>query len=137
MGQKECEEKHFVDLKTSNSEFGQALWRQVQLILDSERKISNELVCTKAPIEELGTCPGDSGSSLIMEDPDSKRQVQIGIVYGSLEQCNDQKYPSLYARLDNYNILSFIRETAFGDIIEPVGVKGTKNFFVKTNFNFI
>ena len=58
MGQKECEERHFVDLKTSNSEFGQALWRQVQLILDSERKISNELVCTKAPIEELGTCPG-------------------------------------------------------------------------------
>ena len=58
MEQKECEVRHFVDLKTSNSEFGQALWRQVQLILDSERKISNELLCTKAPIEELGTCPG-------------------------------------------------------------------------------
>ena len=72
-----------------------------------------------------------------MEDPDSKRQVQIGIVYGSLEQCNDQKYPSLYARLDDYNILSFIRETAFGDIIEPVGLKGTKNSFEKTSFNFI
>ena len=73
--------------------------------------------------------PEDSGSSLITEDPESKRHIQIGIVYGSLEQCNDQKYPSLYARLDDYNILSFIRETAFGDKIEPVGVKGIKNWF--------
>ena len=132
MRQKECEELMF-DLKTSNSEFGQDLWRKAESILDSERKISNELICTKAPIEELGTCPGDSGSSLIMEDPDSKRQVQIGIVYGSLEQCNDQKYPSLYARLDDYNILSFIRETAFGDKIEPVGVQGV-NLIVTFTF---
>ena len=64
-----------------------------------------------------------------MEDSENKRLLQIGVVYGSLEQCNDQKYPSLYARLDDYNILSFIRETAFGDKIEPVGVKGIKNWF--------
>ena len=43
MRQKECEDLMF-DLKTSNSEFGQDLWRKAQSILDSERKISNELI---------------------------------------------------------------------------------------------
>ena len=67
--------------------------------------------------------PKDSGSPLIVEDPDNDRNIQIGIVYGSLEECNDLNYPSLFARLDDYEVLKFIRATAFGDNI-PAKVKG-------------
>ena len=46
-------------------------------------------------------------------------------MYGSLEECNDLNYPSLFARLDDYEVLKFIRANAFGDnIIAPSNVKG-------------
>ena len=74
-------------------------------------------------VNYLATTPKDSGSPLIVEDPDNDRNLQIGIVYGSLEECNDLNYPSLFARLDDYEVLKFIRATAFGDNI-PTKVKG-------------
>ena len=49
----------------------------------------------------------------------------MGVVYGSLEECSDRRFPSLYSRLQDYDILSFIRNVTFGDEIEPVEVKGT------------
>ena len=46
-------------------------------------------------------------------------------MYGSLEQCNDLNFPSLFARLDDYEILKFIRANAFGDnTIARANVKG-------------
>ena len=51
MGQKDCENKHYGNLDVN-------LRNNVQLILNSEKKISSEILCTKASIEELGTCPG-------------------------------------------------------------------------------
>ena len=42
-----------------------------------------------------------------------------------LQECNDQKYPSIYARLDDYNNLHFIREKAFNEnIAKPDGING-------------
>ena len=91
----------------------------------SKGEITNELLCSIASSEELGTCPGDSGSPLVYYDQDADKNLQIGIVYGSLQECSDQNYPSLYARLDNYYILNFIREKAFGDTIDkPVKIDG-------------
>ena len=50
----------------------------------------------------------------------------MGIVYGSLDECSDKKFPSLYARLYDYDVLNFIRNVTFGDeIVEPVEIKGT------------
>ena len=38
---------------------------------------------------------------------------------------DDQKYPSIYSRVDDYNNLHFIREKAFNDsIIKPDGING-------------
>ena len=91
----------------------------------SKDKITSELLCSIASSEELGTCPGDSGGPLIYYNQDTDKNLQIGIVFGSLQECSDQNYPSLYARLDNYYILNFIRETAFGDTIDkPVKIDG-------------
>ena len=60
MDQKECEKKHYDELKISASknDYDQALWSKVQLILDTQKKISKEIICTKATLEEVGTCPG-------------------------------------------------------------------------------
>ena len=54
----ECEEKHYDNLEESNSEIDKDLREKVNLILDSEKKISTEIICTRATIEDLGTCPG-------------------------------------------------------------------------------
>ena len=58
MGQEECEKKHFDELKISADINDQELWSQVQFILDTQKKISKEIICTKATLEEVGTCPG-------------------------------------------------------------------------------
>ena len=42
-----------------------------------------------------------------------------------LQECNDQKYPSIYARVDDYNNLHFIRDKALNeDIAKPDGING-------------
>ena len=58
IGNEECTKKHYDNLEASNSEIDKALREQVNLILDSQKKISSQIVCTRAPIEDLGTCPG-------------------------------------------------------------------------------
>ena len=58
IGNEECTKKHYDNLEASNSEIDKALREQVKLILDSQKKISSQIVCTRAPIEDLGTCPG-------------------------------------------------------------------------------
>ena len=58
LGHEDCEDKHYDELEKSESEIDQALRKNVNLIFDAEKKISNEILCTKASIEELGTCPG-------------------------------------------------------------------------------
>ena len=58
IGNEECTKKHYDNLEASNSEIDMALREQVNLILDSQKKISSQILCTRAPIEDLGTCPG-------------------------------------------------------------------------------
>ena len=48
----------------------------------------------------------------------------LGAVRGSLEYCNDLEFPSLFARLEDYQILKFVRKKAFDeDILAPDGIK--------------
>ena len=42
----------------NTTDYDQALWSKVQLILDTQKKISKEIICTKTTLEEVGTCPG-------------------------------------------------------------------------------
>ena len=99
---------------------------KVNTFLSEDLKITKELMCTIATAGQLGTCPGDSGGPLVIHDQETDANIQIGAVFGSLVECDDQKYPSLYARIEDYEILKFIRETAFGQVVErPDGLDGT------------
>ena len=90
-------------------------------------KVTNELLCTISRAEELGSCPGDSGGPLTIYDKKIERFVLLGAVRGSLEYCNDLEFPSLFARLEDYQILKFVRKKAFGeDILPPEGTKGKR-----------
>ena len=64
--------------------------------------------------EEQGSCHGDSGGPLIIENTDThpNRHVQIGIVTGAAI-CGDEKFPGAYARIDHPDIWNFIYDTIF------------------------
>ena len=69
----------------------------------------------------------NSGGPLTIYDKKIERFVLLGAVRGSLEYCNDLEFPSLFARLEDYQILKFVRKKAFGeDILPPEGTKGKR-----------
>ena len=129
--QKECDKKHFDDL--TGEQFAERR-NQVQTFLSNEMKITNELLCTISRSESLGSCPGDSGGPLSIYDDKIKRFVLLGAVRGSAIECSDLDFPSLFARLEDYEILKFVRKQAFGeDILEPDGIKGIyKHYLIST-----
>jgi len=128
---KECSEKHYKDLEGNSQELSDLRIR-VNEFLSEDMKISKELMCTISS-DPLGTCKGDSGGPLVIYDRDTDRDIQIGAVYGSLTQCSDEEHPSVYARIDDFDILSFIRETAFGEDVEsPYGSQGARQSVCKS-----
>ena len=74
-----------------------------------------------------GSCSGDSGGPLVFNDKAANppHYVQVGIVQGSAGECGSKRFPDIYARLDDYNVLSFIKKTAFGEDISPPAASGT------------
>ena len=64
-----------------------------------------------------GSCTGDSGGPLVFNNRLSNppHYVQVGIVQGGAGDCGNSKFPGLYARLDDHDVLSFIKKTAFGE----------------------
>ena len=82
-----------------------------------------------------GSCTGDSGGPLFFNDRLSNppHYVQIGIVQGGAGECGDKKFPGLYARLDDYDVLNFIHQTAFGRTIDPPG----KNYLKVMIYHYI
>ena len=61
-----------------------------------------------------GSCEGDVGGPLILyiyQDGLNKAHfVQIGIVQGDVGICGNRNLPSIYVRLENEEVLRFIRE---------------------------
>ena len=78
-----------------------------------------------------GSCSGDSGGPLVFNDKLSNppRYVQVGIVQGGAGECGNERFPGLYARLDDYDVLSFIKKTAFGVDLSYIHIqRGPKAF---------
>ena len=49
-------------------------------------------------------------------DADQDRYIQLGVLYGSKgKQCSDQDYPSIFARLEDPEIWSFVFNKTYPD----------------------
>ena len=57
------------------------------------------------------------------------RFIQHGVLHGGIEQCHNDRYPGIYTRVDNADVLSFINYEVFGE--------GTYNFLMRKIFQSI
>ena len=84
----------------------------------------DSLICAGIPGQNAGTCPGDSGGILMKSkfDPESGLiATQQAVVHGSGANCDGMRFPSIFVRLDNSEVLTWIFENVFPDkIIVPV-----------------
>ena len=88
------------------------------LIQDDE--FSSSLVCGKNPqIETEGTCPGDSGGPLTVLT-NNNRFLQVGTVHGSVDDCDNTKFPTVFVNLLDYEVLDFVRRTLFGSYLPKI-----------------
>ena len=71
------------------------------------------VLCARSEVSRQGTCQGDSGSPLMMFDPNQDHFLQIGIVAGgiTLDQCGVKNYPSLFTSLIHPKNHEFIKTT--------------------------
>ena len=47
------------------------------------------------------------------EDPNNIRMVQVGILHGGVRECENNIYPGIYNRIDQPDILAWIKEKVF------------------------
>merc|ERR1712223_1891025 len=76
------------------------------------------LICASVPGRKGGTCKGDSGGILMknefMGPPiNDFRAVQKAVVHGSRHSCDGSRFPPIFVRLDDYDVLSWVYEVAF------------------------
>ena len=79
------------------------------------------LFCANKEGSNVGTCPGDSGGPIRIFDDDKLSHVQIGVVHGSIRRCDGSRFPSIFVRLDNPDVMKFIKDTIYG--INTCGAK--------------
>jgi len=71
------------------------------------------VLCAKSEVSKQGTCQGDSGSPLMIFDPDEEIYFLVGIVAGgiTLDQCGSKNYPTVFTLLYHPKNLEFIQNT--------------------------
>ena len=47
------------------------------------------------------------------EDAENIRMVQVGIVHGGVIPCENNRYPGIYNRIDQPDILAWIKKKVF------------------------
>ena len=76
----------------------------------------DSLICAGIPGQNAGTCPGDSGGILMKSKFDLESGLiatQQAVVYGSGANCDGMRFPSIFVRLDNSEVLPWIFENVF------------------------
>ena len=73
------------------------------------------LLCAGYESGLRNTCDGDSGSPLVVYVSDENIYTQVGVVSGG--DCKRIKKPSIYSRLEDFEVLSFIYSKTFNRIV--------------------
>ena len=72
----------------------------------------NYLFCGRSSSLSVGTCRGDSGAPGIFKGRLRDPFIQMGVLHGSSgDNCDNSKLPSIFVRLDDPDILKWIRKT--------------------------
>ena len=70
----------------------------------------SDILCAGYEIEDAkGACEGDSGGPIFKFEPNEERFTQIGVVQGGLGKCGDPTLPAIFIRLEDPEIISFIK----------------------------
>ena len=86
------------------------------------------MICAGIPGQNAGTCPGDSGGILMTSNFDINEgfiTTQQAVVHGSRSECDGERYPSIFVRLDNPEVLPWIFENVFPNKIMVPNSKTT------------
>lgn len=74
------------------------------------------------------TCGGDSGSPLFIFDSHKEQHMQVGVVSGG--RCQSYNDPSIFARIEDHEILEFILKQTW-DNIPPTGRKAIEKLMAE------
>ena len=74
------------------------------------------------------TCGGDSGGPLVIFDSHKEQHIQVGIVSGG--RCQSYNDPSIFARIEDHEILEFIMKQTW-DNIPPTGKKAIEKLMIE------
>ncbi|TRY70058.1 hypothetical protein TCAL_06143 [Tigriopus californicus] len=86
----------------------------------------SNIVCAGGAITgNYGSCKGDSGSPLFQFSQSRLKFIQQGIVSGGIGSCGDPKYPSIYVRLEDPEILKFIKSTIKDNLVHGKSIPKT------------
>ena len=84
--------------------------------LPNPKKFNNpSIFCAQKEGSNFGTCEGDSGGPFVRfdADPTDPKWYQAAVVHGSGESCDGTRFPSIFVRLDNEDILPWIMKIVF------------------------
>ena len=87
------------------------------------------LICAQGSSTKAGTCPGDSGGIFMTTEWNNdlldEITTQKAIVHGSKDDCDGETFPSIFVRLDNCDVLSWIYEMVFPDKTDSISCTPT------------
>ena len=109
-----CSAKYGQILNTPFDPFHDLIKKALPKNFDEE----DSLICAGIPGQNAGTCPGDSGGILSAKDFYIDKgfiTTQQAVVHGSRSECDGERYPSIFVRLDNSEVLPWIFENVFPD----------------------
>ena len=97
-----------------------------------EKTLPNEfedpsVFCASQEGFDFGTCKGDSGGPIRVFDDSDWKFRQIGIVHGSAASCDGSRFPGIFVRLDDPEVLNFIQRFYFLQLQWPSSRTASKN----------
>ena len=68
----------------------------------------------RSEVDGYGSCEGDSGGPLVYlqvgSSAERDKYIQLGIVQGGIGKCGDASFPAIYIRLEDKDVLDFVKE---------------------------
>ena len=83
------------------------------------------LICAQVTGQSAASCEGDSGGILwtpVFNLGEGNTAVQQAVVRGSIRNCDGSAFPTIFNRLDNKEVLPWIKSTVFGKFLHTLQI---------------